>query len=161
VTGSYIRHDAVGVRCVHGVGDLKHDGGDFVGGKRRVALRVPLENFARRPFDREVVQTIRRHPGFDGAHHVLVLNAGAKGGLALETGDGGLVLAQFFTQDFHGHFAVFGMLRAIYRGRSAFTNAVEQVISGQRAAYEGVTRHAAKLTFGNSASKRNDVFFCG
>ena len=91
-------NDAGGVRRVHRLGDLLDDGRDFIGRQGRHTLGVPLEDFARRPLDGQVVQPVRRLARFDGSHHLRVDDAGSKSRFANKPGHRGAVLAQAFAQ---------------------------------------------------------------
>jgi hypothetical protein len=84
------------------------------------------------------------------------LHSGAERGFAEKPGYGGLIVAEFFTQDFHGYFAVLGMLGAIDRCRTALANAVEEGVAGQRCSDERVARHAgeANQRGGGSQAKK-------
>ena len=137
-------HDAVRMRRIHRVRDLQHDRRNFVVRQRRVAFRVTLEQFAGGPLDREEVHAFRGLTSFDRPHYVRVLHSRAERRFAHEAGDCRSVLAQALAQDFHGDFAVLGMLSSVDGRGTSLADAVEEGITGQRCPDERVARHAGE-----------------
>ncbi len=103
-------HDAVRVRGIHSIGDLQDNCRNFVVLQRRVAFRVTLEQLTGRPLDRKEMYAFRGLTSFDRPHYVRVLDSGAEGRFAQEPRDCRSVLTKTLTQNFHGDFAVLGML---------------------------------------------------
>jgi hypothetical protein len=73
-----------------------------------------------------------------------MLHSRAERSFAQESGNRRLVLAQAFTQNLHGHFAVLGMLSSVDGRGTSLANAIEEGITGQRRPDERVARHAGE-----------------
>lgn len=85
------------MRRLNAGGDLADDVGDDFFWQRCVLLRETLENFSRRPFDGQEMQTIFRLTDFNGAHHVGMLDAGPVFRFAQKPGDRRFVLTELFS----------------------------------------------------------------
>jgi hypothetical protein len=81
---------------------------------------------------------------FDCPHYVRVLDTSAERGFSQEAGDRRSVLAQAFTQDFHGNFAVLGMLSSVDGCSTSLAYTIHEGIAAQRCSDERVTRHASE-----------------
>src|SRR5687768_616361 len=147
-------HDTSSVRGLDCVTDLDDDIGHLLSRKRRVALRVSLEDLAACPFDGEKVKTRPSLTGLDGAHDIRVLDACAEARFAGEPRDGSAILAKLFAQHLEGYDAMLGMVGAVHRRGAAFSDHVLDDVSGERRSDESITRHAANLTSPAGVGKR-------